>query len=582
MAVIGIGGVAVLALGSARGSLERIYTDNMVQTQVFADLGERLDDAETSVLYALVTAKPGREQLMTAQLVSSVLPDVKVGIANVTRLVSGDPAQVRQVGRLSVDWAAVTRTLVNRESGAASLVSRASDAAALTPVLDRAIADARQLLRAEYVEAKRNYGGAQVSYHANLRLLVVALLLGGVVAALCVLWLAHTVLPRTLAYSRFARRIAGGDYSTRLEIHGDDEIAVLGRTLDDVAQRHREQERHDRAQAEFSDALQLTDDEPAAHDLLRRHLERSISAATVTVLNRNNSADRLEAVTALAPDSSLRERLTDAAPRACLAVRSATVHTQHHDDDPLVPCELCSGCAGHSTCLPLLVGGEVIGAVLVNHESELTDEATQGLHESVRQAAPVVANLRNLAIAQTKAATDTLTGVPNRRALDDTIKRMVAQASRANLPLAALMLDLDHFKQLNDQLGHAKGDEVLAALGTQLQDLLRESDFAARYGGEEFLVLLPATDTAGALVIAEKLRLAVHDLHLPHIERTITASIGIAVLPNHAINAETLERAADRALYLAKTNGRDRVELAATDETPTPPQPTQPDLILSP
>jgi diguanylate cyclase (GGDEF)-like protein len=205
----------------------------------------------------------------------------------------------------------------------------------------------------------------------------------------------------------------------------------------------------------------------------------------------------------------------------------------------------------------------VIGSVLITHAAALDRQARRRVAESVRQAAPVVANLRNLSIAQARAATDVLTGLPNRRALDDTIKRMVAQASRAQLPLSALMLDLDRFKAANDELGHAKGDEILAAFGALLGASLRESDFAARYGGEEFMVLLPATGTAGALVIAEKLRAAVADLHIPNIDRAITTSVGVAVLPDHAIEAEGLTRAADRALYLAKTNGRNRIEVAA-------------------
>ena len=127
------------------------------------------------------------------------------------------------------------------------------------------------------------------------------------------------------------------------------------------------------------------------------------------------------------------------------------------------------------------------------------------------------------------------------------------------------MIDLDHFKQINDQLGHSKGDEILAAFGAQLHDLLRESDFAARYGGEEFVVLLPSTGSEGATVLAEKLRLAVRSLHVPGVERTVTISVGVAVLPDHAYDSETLERAADRALYLAKANGRDRTEVAVPD-----------------
>ena len=131
--------------------------------------------------------------------------------------------------------------------------------------------------------------------------------------------------------------------------------------------------------------------------------------------------------------------------------------------------------------------------MLVRRDEPL-DGATEGrLRDSVTQAAPVLGNLRNLALAEFRANNDSLTGLPNKRATDDTLKRMVAQADRSVTPLTAAMLDLDHFKQINDRFGHAKGDEVLAAVGASLRATLRTADFAGRFGGEELLVLLPDT-----------------------------------------------------------------------------------------
>jgi diguanylate cyclase (GGDEF)-like protein len=223
-----------------------------------------------------------------------------------------------------------------------------------------------------------------------------------------------------------------------------------------------------------------------------------------------------------------------------------------------------------SMCTPLTVGGEVIGSVLVNHDRPLGGDDERRIRESVTQAAPVLANLRNLAVAELRAATDSLTGLPNRRAVQDTLKRMVAQASRNVSPLAALLLDLDHFKQINDQFGHGHGDDVLAAVGAVLGDGLRASDFAGRHGGEEFLVLLPDTGLEAAVHTADKLRLALSQIFIPQVERTITASIGVAVLPNHAADGDALLRAADRALYVAKGNGRDRTEVAESSGERSP------------
>jgi diguanylate cyclase (GGDEF)-like protein len=204
----------------------------------------------------------------------------------------------------------------------------------------------------------------------------------------------------------------------------------------------------------------------------------------------------------------------------------------------------------------------VIGSVLVQHDYELTGLAQTALRESVTQAAPVLANLRNLALAEFRAATDGLTGLPNKRAVHDTIKRMAAQASRTLAPLSAIVLDLDHFKQVNDSYGHGRGDDVLAAVGAVLPTLGRAGDFVGRYGGEEFIFLMADTDTEGATVAAEKIRAAIAGIVVPGVEREITASLGVATIPEHAGTSDQLVRNADRALYVAKTNGRNRVEIA--------------------
>lgn len=208
------------------------------------------------------------------------------------------------------------------------------------------------------------------------------------------------------------------------------------------------------------------------------------------------------------------------------------------------------------------MGGEVIGSVLVNGTQALAEDEDRRIRGTVTQAAPVLANLRNLAIAQLRAATDALTGLANRRAVDDTLKRMVAQASRTLTPLSALLFDLDLFKQLNDTYGHGHGDEVLAAVGAALRTKMRDSDFAWRYGGEEFLVLLPATAAEGAAVLADKIREAVAEIHVPSVDRAITISVGVATIPDRAADADSLLRCADRALYAAKSGGRNRVEIA--------------------
>src|ERR1700691_1670121 len=323
-------------------------------------------------------------------------------------------------------------------------------------------------------------------------------------------------------------------------------------------------------QAEFADTLQIANDEDEAHMLLRRHLERTLAYTTAVVLNRNNSADRLEAVTPLPSGSPLAGTLRGAEPRSCLALRSGRTHRENDGQSALLSCSICATVPGSSSCVPLTVGGEVIGSVLLSCPVPYTEAEEEQIRESVGQAAPVLAKLRNLAVAEIRAATDGLTGLPNKRAVTDAIKRTVAQASTTQAPLALLLIDLDHFKQINDRGGHAVGDQVLANVGAMLRSVLRAQDFAGRNGGEEFAVLLPDTEIATALAVAERIRIAGAEISLPGADVSVTASIGVAGFPDHASTLDRLERLADAALYLAKRQGRNRVELANVD-TPADP-----------
>lgn len=154
--------------------------------------------------------------------------------------------------------------------------------------------------------------------------------------------------------------------------------------------------------------------------------------------------------------------------------------------------------------------------------------------------------------------TDQLTGVGNRRRLEQELALEVERAERTGEPLAAFMADIDHFKQVNDEYGHQVGDIVLVALGQLLREQTRATDTAARFGGEEFVVLLPHTDLAQAVAIAERTREALAQLRIEPIPRPITASFGVSVrAPGE--EAEGLIRRIDAALYTAKNAGRNRV-----------------------
>jgi diguanylate cyclase (GGDEF)-like protein len=563
IALGGVGWAGLAGLSSAHRSLETIYRTNVVDQQAVTRLTSLLDDTENVMLRGWVSADARSRAPFSARLVTYLFPQIQLSVADLPEFVYDNPQEARIASDIATQWTAFQTLWSEGQWANSRHQGRAARVAALTGALGSLMAATDEINVLENKDGTKGVRQARVQGGTSRQTMIIVLAFGVIVTLAAVLWLTRAVLPRILSFARFAGRIAQGDYGERLEVRGDDELGRLGRTLDDVAARRQQAEEFERSQAEFSDSLQLIGDEREAQDLVRRHLERSIPTSTVTVFNKNNSADRLEAVTTLPPDSPLSPALSGASPRDCLAVRGATAYTETPEHEPLLGCKVCSGCPGKKTCTPLLVGGEVIGSLLVQHEAQLGEDEVRRMRESVGQAAPVIANLRNLAIAQLRAATDALTGLPNRRALDDMIKRIVAQAHHANTPVAALMLDLDHFKRANDTFGHSKGDEILAAIGASLPHWIRRTDFAARYGGEEFLILLPETDLPSALSIAEKIRGGIAEIRLSGLDLELSASVGLAVLPNHAIDSEELVRASDRALYAAKTNGRNRVEVAS-------------------
>ncbi len=177
------------------------------------------------------------------------------------------------------------------------------------------------------------------------------------------------------------------------------------------------------------------------------------------------------------------------------------------------------------------------------------------------------------------ARTDALTGLHNRAQLDASLEIELSRARRTRNPLSLLMIDLDHFKHINDSYGHAIGDRVLRAVAESLGQITRCSDLACRYGGEEFAVILPDTSSANAYAVAEKIRLSLMALNLREGQATIpvTASIGISgTRPGGLTQAAELLREADQALYLSKQRGRNRTELFRPLRPAKPGKPLRP------
>jgi diguanylate cyclase (GGDEF)-like protein len=174
-------------------------------------------------------------------------------------------------------------------------------------------------------------------------------------------------------------------------------------------------------------------------------------------------------------------------------------------------------------------------------------------------------NARLHGVVRRQAVTDDLTDLSNRRRFMEALRQEVARSGRLETPLALVLFDLDHFKQINDRCGHQAGDDVLRSAADVIRERVRGTDLAARIGGEEFAVILPGTDLAGAVSLAENLRRDISEgVPVPDPELTLTASFGVAEHEPGEL-AETLIGVADRALYRAKAEGRDRVNAAPVE-----------------
>jgi diguanylate cyclase (GGDEF)-like protein len=222
----------------------------------------------------------------------------------------------------------------------------------------------------------------------------------------------------------------------------------------------------------------------------------------------------------------------------------------------------------HAVGLPLVVRDEQLGSVmLVGRDEPFAPETMRLVGVLGDQLAVGLSHIRDYTEKTHQALRDPLTGIYNRRVLQDALTRELLRARREDGELALTMLDIDDFKSINDVHGHDAGDEVLRRVAACGREVVRPGDTFARVGGEEFALLTPGAGAQEALLVAERLRAAVAALDvLP--DRGVTVSAGLAAWPADAVDGDELRRAADEALYRAKAAGKNRCELAG--EAPAP------------
>jgi diguanylate cyclase (GGDEF)-like protein len=392
----------------------------------------------------------------------------------------------------------------------------------------------------------------------------VLLLLGLIlVSMLIIVVVVQTDLQRPLRrLDRAVAALGRGDFDTPVPTGPDDEVSRLGETFEAMRKQLRAVIRATGARAAV--ATELSASQPLATALtkvcaeMRKAVEADAAFIMVTGSEMNDAFAIVEGVRSVDIDSFLQgdgplgEGYRHAG--GALHLGAAPSSREAH----LGLREFCVA--------PLRVGNHLHGVIsLANRQAGFLASDADLVAATAEQVALALERYRVLAVVQKQASIDDLTGLYNHRFLVDYLSQQVALAERLNAPLAILMLDIDHFKFLNDTHGHQAGDSALASFAQTLVNSVRRADLAARYGGEEFAVVMANTSAEEARLVAEKIRVAVADSQMDIDSRAtvkLTVSIGGAAFPEDTDSARELLTLADEALYRAKRTGRDRTCMA--------------------
>jgi len=324
---------------------------------------------------------------------------------------------------------------------------------------------------------------------------------------------------------------------------------------------------------EMGDLLQSCLTAEEAHGVIAQFVQQLFPSESGALFVLSASRNLLESV-CMWGDSPPAERVL--APEDCWALRRGRVHAlgprlssgprcRHLLNSPALP----------TLCVPMMAQGEALGMLLLQEHNKTQSFDAEREAEGRRRLATTVGehialSLANFKLRETlrnQSIRDALTGLYNRRYMEETLDRELRRAERKERTLGLIVVDVDHFKHYNDALGHEAGDTLLRGLSDFFQTQVRREDVVCRFGGEEFTLILPEASLEIAKTRAEQLRDRVRQIRVEHRGlplETVTLSLGVAVYPQHGANAEELFRAADAALYRAKAGGRDRVEIAGT------------------
>ena len=427
---------------------------------------------------------------------------------------------------------------------------------------------------------------------------ILIVLLGLVAAALLLAAVSRAVIAPIQQLRDAALQLGNGKLDSRIPSHAKDELGELAGSFnlvadnltkmiaeraeaqDELSEAHEKlkpsmgelesRNREAGALSEMADLLQSCLTLEEASGVITSSAEKLFPGFSGSMLMYSASRNILEAVTSWGGNLPV-ERVFG--PDDCWALRRGRLH-QSKSGAGAVRCgHLGAESRQPSVCAPLMAHGEILGILCLVADVNGASGARESISEfnvklavSVgEQAALSFANLKLREKLSYQSIRDPLTGLFNRRYLDESLEREVSRAVRKKRSLGVIMLDVDRFKKFNDTFGHDAGDTVLRELGDYLAKFIRRGDLACRYGGEEFMLVLPESSLEDTRRRAEELRSAFQQVSIKHrdiVLGKVTVSLGVAASPEHGITANDLLAAADGALLRAKQEGRDRVLIA--------------------
>ena len=314
--------------------------------------------------------------------------------------------------------------------------------------------------------------------------------------------------------------------------------------------------------------------EAAAHEL---RAEFDLAAVIIWVADQDRQHLRLAASVGIQRrENGLPTIIRSSGGSSCLAelaVNSNSVveldDVRNHILSAMSEGVLCFVQPGAVSVHPMVLSGTVLGvAEFIARDGDPDYKHYQNLLPVIVEHLTLAANSAIMfELVERLASHDPLTGLANHRLLQDFLYARLEEAKRHKNSLAVAMIDVDHFRQFNEEEGHDAGDAVLKLVADTLASCSRQYDLVARYGGEEFTVVMPGTDSESMLAVAERMRESVSEIpyfNTDGVRRRITISVGCAVFPSDAADTSAILKAADTALYRAKRNGRNRVEAASS------------------